>query len=81
MNACLREVIDRLPPDYRAALVLFNLEGRTVAEVADICGISVSLARVRVHRGKARLRKALQRECDFYASAEGALRCDRKPPR
>lgn len=81
MNTCLREVIDGLPPDYRAALVLFNLEGRSVAEVADICDISISLAKIRIHRGKARLKKALQRECDFYESAEGTLRCDRKPPR
>jgi RNA polymerase sigma-70 factor (ECF subfamily) len=80
MNACIREVIDGLPPDYRAALVLFNLEGKTVAEVAAICRISLSLAKVRIHRGKARLKKALERECVFYESSDGALRCDRKFP-
>jgi len=80
MNACVREVIDSLPPEYGAVLVLFNLEGRSVAEVAEICGISVSLAKVRIHRGKGRLKKALDRECVFYETTEGNLRCDRKDP-
>ena len=40
MNACIREVIDSLPEDYRAALVLHDLEGLTAQETADICGTS-----------------------------------------
>ena len=78
MNACIRETIDSLPPDYRAALVLFNLEGKSVAEVAAICEITPSLAKVRIHRGKARLKQALEMTCDFYRSGDGTLRCDRK---
>jgi RNA polymerase sigma-70 factor (ECF subfamily) len=80
MNDCIRGVIDGLPPDYRAALILFNLEGRSVAETAEILEISVAAAKVRIHRAKARLKQALTRKCDFYASEEGTLRCDRKNP-
>jgi RNA polymerase sigma-70 factor (ECF subfamily) len=80
MNDCVRGVIDGLPPDHRAALILFNLEGRSVAETAQILGISVAAAKVRIHRAKARLKAALARECDFYTSDDGNLRCDRKNP-
>jgi len=80
MNACVRGVIDSLPPTYRAPLVLFALEGRSVAEVAEVCEISVGTAKVRLHRAKARLRQALEAECTFYASPSGDLRCDRKKP-
>jgi RNA polymerase sigma-70 factor (ECF subfamily) len=80
MNDCVRGVIDGLPPDYRAALILFNLEGNSVAETAKILDISIAAAKVRIHRAKARLKEALNRKCDFYTSGEGSLRCDRKKP-
>lgn len=80
MNDCVREVIDGLPPDYRAALILFNLQGRSVAETAQILDISISAAKVRIHRAKACLKEELSRECDFYTSDEGNVRCDRKDP-
>lgn len=79
MNACIREVIDSLPEDYRAALVLHDLEGLTAQETADVCGTSLATAKVRIHRGRKRLEKALERTCTFYPD-DGALRCDRKNP-
>ena len=79
MNACVRDVIDGLPPDYRAALVLYNLQGKSVEETARICEVSVSTAKMRIHRAKARLQKALGEKCVFYTSPDGKLRCDKKP--
>lgn len=78
MNECIRGVIDTLPPDYRAAIVLSNLQGLSVAETADIMGTTVSAAKVRIHRAKAKLREALDQECDFYRAESGSLRCDVK---
>jgi RNA polymerase sigma-70 factor (ECF subfamily) len=78
MSACVREVIDGLPPDYRAAIVLFNLEGKSVSETAEILGISVGATKVRIHRARKRLRDALNRECTYYTTPDGTTRCDRK---
>lgn len=78
MNSCVREVIDGLPPDYRAAIVLFNLEGKSVAETAEILGTSVGATKVRIHRAKQRLKEALNRECVYYTTPDGNIRCDRK---
>lgn len=80
MNACVREVIDRLPPDHRAAIVLFHIEGRSIAETAEILGISTGATRVRIHRARKRLKEALDSECTFYATPDGTTRCDRKAP-
>jgi RNA polymerase sigma-70 factor (ECF subfamily) len=80
MNDCVRQVIDGLSPDFRAALVLYNLQGKSVAETAEILEISLSLAKVRIHRGKAKLREALGKKCEFYTGPEGNVRCDRKTP-
>ena len=78
MNACVREVIDSLPPDHRAAIVLFNLEGKSVAETAEILEMSVTATKVRIHRAKKRLEEALGHECTYYTTQDGILRCDRK---
>ncbi len=68
MNACVRQVIDSLPEDYRAALVLHDMEGLNAAQTAEICGCSLSTAKIRIHRARLRLRKALQQECDQAVS-------------
>ena len=78
MNACVREVIDGLPDDYRAALVLHELEGLTAPEIAEVSGCSLATAKIRIHRARLRLREALQGECDFYRDRDNVLRCDRK---
>lgn len=80
MNACIRQVIDSLPEDYRAALVLHDLEELTAAQVAEICGCSIATAKIRIHRARARLRTALESQCQFYRDADNVFRCDRKTP-
>lgn len=79
MNACVRQVIDSLPGDYRAALVLHDLEGLTAEQTAEICDCSLATVKIRIHRARARLRKALQEQCEFYRDTDSVLRCDRKP--
>jgi RNA polymerase sigma-70 factor (ECF subfamily) len=81
MTSCVRDVIDSLPEDYRAALVLHDLEGLTAAATAEVSGCSLATAKIRIHRARARLRKALKAECDFYRDEKDVFRCDRKPPK
>ena len=78
MSSCMREVIDSLPEDYRTALVLHDLEGQTAAQVAEIAGCSIATAKIRIHRARRRLKKALEEECRFYRDGENVFRCDRK---
>jgi RNA polymerase sigma-70 factor (ECF subfamily) len=79
MNGCIRQLIDSLPADYRAALVLHDLQGLTVPQAAEICGCSVPTAKIRIHRARLRLGEALQQACEFYRDRDNVLRCDRKP--
>lgn len=78
MNACVRRVIDSLPEDYRAALVLHDLEGLTAAQTAEIAGCELPTAKIRIHRARLRLAEALRQECEFYRDDENVLRCDPK---
>jgi RNA polymerase sigma-70 factor (ECF subfamily) len=79
MNACVRQVIDSLPQDYRAALVLHDLEGLSAQQVGEVCGCSLATAKIRIHRARRRLRDALQQECSFYRDDQNVFRCEPKP--
>jgi RNA polymerase sigma factor (sigma-70 family) len=48
-----------LPPDYRAAVVLCDIEGFSYEEIAATMGVKLGTVRSRIHRGRAQLRAAL----------------------
>ena len=51
----VRAALAQLPPDQRAALVLLDLEGYSVAEIAEMLGIAEGTVKSRCARGRARL--------------------------
>ncbi len=53
----LREAVAELPESLRNVVAMHKLEGRPLAEVAQELGINQGAARVRAHRGYARLKK------------------------
>lgn len=56
LEAAMRE----LKPDLRICAALYYLEGRQVAEIADLLGIPEGTVKSRLHTARARLREALQ---------------------
>jgi RNA polymerase sigma-70 factor (ECF subfamily) len=78
MNGCIRSIVDTLPTNYRSAVVLSELEGLRDAEIAEILGIRLQTAKMRLHRGRLLLKEALSRACVFYRDERNELACDRK---
>jgi RNA polymerase sigma-70 factor (ECF subfamily) len=78
MNDCIRGVVDSLPGDYSTVLVLSEFEGLTNSEIAEVIGISLDTAKIRLHRARAKLRKALEAKCNFYRDERNELSCDPK---
>ena len=62
LASCIRPLVDALPPDYRRALELTDLQGLTQAEAARLEGVWVSGMKSRVQRGR-RLFTAMVRNC------------------
>ena len=58
-DADVQAALDALPPDFRAAVVLCDLEGLSYEEIADTLGIKIGTVRSRIHRGRSALRAAL----------------------
>lgn len=55
----IQKALAALSPDFRAAVVLCDIEGLTYEEVAETLGIKLGTVRSRIHRGRAQLRAAL----------------------
>ncbi len=56
----VQRALDALPPEYRAAVVLCDIEGLSYEEIAVTLGIKLGTVRSRIHRARARLRVALE---------------------
>ncbi|WP_273652042.1 RNA polymerase sigma factor SigE [Cellulomonas fimi] len=55
----VQRALDELPPEYRAAVVLCDIEGLSYEEIAVTLGIKLGTVRSRIHRARARLRDSL----------------------
>lgn len=78
MNACIREVIETLPANYRTCIILSELEDLSDAEIAEVLGLSLQAAKIRLHRARARLRERLDASCVFYRDERNEMACDRR---
>lgn len=60
LDADIQTALDSLAPEYRAAVVLCDIEGLTYEEIAASLGVKLGTVRSRIHRGRAQLRVALE---------------------
>ena len=60
MNQALTRAIQALPPDYRAVILLRDIEELTTEEAADILEISTNAVKQRLHRARRALRKGME---------------------
>src|SRR6266571_4335028 len=59
LGARLRAALDELPEHYRAAVVLFDVEGYSHAEIAEILGLAPGTVRSAVFHARRKLRALL----------------------
>jgi RNA polymerase sigma-70 factor (ECF subfamily) len=64
----LEEAVAQLPPDYRSAVVLRDVEGLSAEETCKVLKISVAALKSRLHRGRLFLRKRLADYATPYAA-------------
>ncbi len=76
MNGCIRGVVEKLPESYRTVVVLSDLEGFRDDEIAEILGVSIHTAKIRLHRARTRLKKDLEAHCNFYRDERNEFACD-----
>jgi RNA polymerase sigma-70 factor, ECF subfamily len=67
-EALVRRALDKLPIDWRAAVVLRDIDGLTTEEAAEVCGLSQAAFKSRLHRTRMHLRTLLAPYLEFDAS-------------
>ena len=59
LDVDIQRALEELPPDFRAAVVLCDLEGLSYDEVANALGVKLGTVRSRIHRGRSMLKEKL----------------------
>lgn len=71
-DADVQQALDTLAPEFRAAVVLCDIEGLSYEEIAATLGVKLGTVRSRIHRGRSHLRAALKHRAP--GSAPGRVR-------
>lgn len=72
----VQRALDALAPEYRAAVVLCDIEGLSYEEIAVTLGIKLGTVRSRIHRARSQLRLALADRAPRRRSPEGTAGTD-----
>jgi RNA polymerase sigma factor (sigma-70 family) len=59
LDADIQAALEALPAEFRAAVVLCDIEGLSYEEIAATLGVKLGTVRSRIHRGRSQLREAL----------------------
>lgn len=78
MSSCVHDYINTLPENYRAVVTLSEIEGLANQEIAEILGLTLDVVKIRLHRGRAKLKEKLEIGCSFDRDEEDILVCDPK---
>ena len=60
LDGDIHAALKALAPEYRAAVILCDIEGLSYEEIAETLGVKLGTVRSRIHRGRAQLRQALE---------------------
>ncbi len=69
----MNEFIEHLPPIYKEAIQLTEIEGMKQRELAEKLGISITGAKSRVQRGREQLKAMLLDCCNFEFDSAGKM--------
>jgi RNA polymerase sigma-70 factor, ECF subfamily len=81
LAACMTPMIRQLPPAYREAVTLADLEGVNQADAAARAGVSISGMKSRIQRGRKQLKAVLEDCCRVQLDRRGTIVAyDRRKP-
>ena len=80
LSECLQPLIDELDPKYAIPLRLAEIEGLPQKEIAEQLGISLSGAKSRIQRSRAKFKDQMMACCDFEIGQDGVTDYSPKDP-
>ena len=73
LAGCMTPMIRQLPPAYREAVTLADLEGVNQADAAARAGVSISAMKSRIQRGRQQLKAVLEDCCRVQLDRRGTI--------
>jgi len=73
LDGDIEAALAALPPEFRAAVVLCDIEGLSYEEIAATLGVKLGTVRSRIHRGRGQLRAALAHRDPRNAQRDDAI--------
>ena len=65
-DEALATALQRITPDQRTAILLFDIEGYDYQEIAELQGVSLGTVKSRIHRGRLALRDLLAPQIELF---------------
>jgi len=62
----VRDALDELPPDARAALILRDIQGESYEQVAEALGLTLGTTKSRIHRAREKLAVLLAEKPELF---------------
>jgi RNA polymerase sigma-70 factor, ECF subfamily len=78
MSSCIHDYINTLPENYRAVVLLSEIEGLMNREIAEVLELTLDTVKIRLHRGREKLKEKLRNGCSFERDEDNVLVCDPK---
>ena len=78
MSSCVHDYINTLPENYRAVVILSDIEGLTNRQIAEVLEMTLDTVKIRLHRGREKLKEKLRNGCSFDRDEDNVLVCDPK---
>ncbi len=80
MRSCVFGLVNRLPESLRSVLILADVSEFNQKEIAEILGISLENVKIRLHRGRKKLKALLEEHCVFEVDERNVLTCQPDTP-
>jgi RNA polymerase sigma-70 factor (ECF subfamily) len=76
MGRCVQNVVSLLPESLRSAVILFDMAELSHREIAEVLDTTVENVKVRLHRGRKKLKALLDEKCTFQVDERNVLICE-----
>jgi RNA polymerase sigma-70 factor (ECF subfamily) len=80
MGECVQSVVRLLPDSLRSVIVLFDMGELSHREIAEILNTTVENVKVRLHRGRKKLKALLEERCILELDERSVLICEPVSP-
>jgi RNA polymerase sigma-70 factor, ECF subfamily len=75
MAECVEEFVGNLPETLRTPLILHDVEELTSGQIAEVLGVSLEAAKMRLHRARGKLRDMMEERCELFRDERDVLSC------